>query len=119
MDNDLFLKWEQTGLLERLSKTDKKTVSEYLENVAIKLLEDVDKNDEKISSLFLPIVRRVFSEGDGLELNYDKAKELFYELLKNFSFNENDYPPSDFSIDLEAEFAALFSEKYVERYKSV
>ena len=133
--NDLIKKWEPTGLLDkretphptsvklrekRISKDWRQQVAEYLDEIANELLIDDDVQSDNIDDIMksfslccLPLVRRIYDEGNGFKTEYEELKKLFIELTEEM---RKDYGNSPSWVDLEAEVCALVAENYVEKY---
>lgn len=124
--NDLVKKWTATGLLddfkgkypsskelreEREKKTWQKYVAEYLEEFANDMLKDKNR-DKDFNGMGIPLVRRIYDEGNGLKAEYKKMKEIYNELNDNFVPKIK----HSYEIDFEAELCALVAETYVEKY---
>lgn len=133
--NDLVKKWEPTGLLDeretpyptskelkekRIIKNWREQVAEYLDEIVNELLVDDDIQSDNITDIMrsfsqccIPLVRRIFDEGNGLKVEYEKLKSLFVELTEEM---RKDYGDTPSWIDLESEVCALAAENYVEKY---
>jgi hypothetical protein len=137
--NDLIKKWEPTGLLDdydkeylsskelrkrRLEKTKKEILAEALEDCARKILND-ENAVEKFSHIAIPLVRRIYDtsnimerhydETAGLVAEYEKMKDTYFEIIKQYGDTFEDFEEMGME-DAEFELCALVAESYVERY---
>jgi hypothetical protein len=127
--NDLVKKWKVTGLLDdfsgtyasskelrekRLKKTWQERVAENLEDFANDVLAD-ENGDKDFNGMAIPLVRRIYDEGNGLKAEYEKMKEIYFEIIKKYGKVFDDFKEMGMP-DAEAEMCALIGETYVERY---
>ena len=105
-------KWEATGLLDGLSAIKKTIIVEYLENNAIKAFKDKDdKSLLTLHRILFPAIRQCFDKYNEVELDYDKAKDVFKE-VKESTWNTKHHS------EKEAELVQVFVKKYIKLHNN-
>jgi len=127
--SDLIKKWEMTGLLDkrttpyptseelrkkRLDTDWKQKVAEYLEEAALAVIGD-ENSDEYFNGMVMPLVRRIYDEGKELKADYEKMKEIYFEVIEKHGDTFKAFKEMGM-LDAEFELCALIGEYYIERY---
>jgi hypothetical protein len=117
------IKWEKTGLLKYLRGKKKNDCSELLENMANLLIEKLSnqistERSQKIPSLLLPIVRRLFDKDVTIPIT--TAKTLYEDFIKFFDKNYivyQEFEHSQPTIDWEAKLCEDYRNLFIQSQK--
>jgi len=109
-------KWERTGFLEQLPEKHKIYLAIEFEKMAQYLSKFENNYGERISTIILPCIRRVFHSSDYNKINSFHILNVLNDLYECFEGVIEEEIKRYSRIDIEAEICCYFCEYYVAKF---